>query len=368
VSERDLVFFCYSHQDARWLQAIRTALAPYSLDEKLKGWSDQEIEVGDLWDSVIVAALDRTRVGVLLISQDLFGSRYVREKELPALVDSAAAGLLTLVCVAVAAFDRALLANWRLDEFQFPLDPLQPLSARTGNRRERAVIEASIHIRDSYSRPGIKPIREVARGKVTSHGGRPRGVANSHSQEHASERAAGQLNGVPDLDLRHHVERSAPLWELRRLLLPGSNTTAQAEAVARPGRIGLHGMGGVGKSAVAQAVCHDPAVRSAFEDGIYWLTLGQQPDLLVEQTKLLLMLGAPAPVIGTTQEAKALLRKQAARKRMLLLVDDLWRAEHFQAFNILDDHGCVLVTTRDAGLLTLIGARKVRLECMTEPE
>lgn len=368
MSERDLVFFCYSHEDARWLQAIRKALAPYSLDEKLKGWSDQEIEVGELWDGVIMEALDRTRVGVLLISQDFFGSRYVREKELPTLLESAAAGLLTLVCVPVAAFDRNLLATWRLDEFQLPLDPLQPLSARTGNRRERAVIEVSIHIKDSYSRLGVKPMCEVAPGRVTSPEDPSRGLADSHSLESASERVAGLLSGVPDLDLRHHVERSAPLWELKQLVLSGSNRAALAAAVAPPGRIGLHGMGGVGKTEVAQAVCHDPAVRSAFEDGIYWLTLGQQPDLLVEQTKLLLMLGAPAPVVGTTQEARALLRKQVAGKRVLLVVDDLWLAEHFHTFDVLDDHGCVLVTTRDAVLLTLIGAHKVRLECMTEPE
>ena len=41
----------------------------------------------------------------------------------------------------------------------------------------------------------------------------------------------------------------------------------------------LHGMGGVGKSVLARALCDDPAVQAAFPDGILWATLGQTPDL-----------------------------------------------------------------------------------------
>ena len=36
----------------------------------------------------------------------------------------------------------------------------------------------------------------------------------------------------------------------------------------------LHGMGGIGKSVVARALCDDPAVQAAFPDGILWATLG----------------------------------------------------------------------------------------------
>ena len=41
----------------------------------------------------------------------------------------------------------------------------------------------------------------------------------------------------------------------------------------------LHGLGGLGKTTLARAACDDPAIRTAFPDGVLWATLGQQPDL-----------------------------------------------------------------------------------------
>jgi NB-ARC domain len=42
------------------------------------------------------------------------------------------------------------------------------------------------------------------------------------------------------------------------------------------GRLGLQGMGGIGKSVLASALAHRPEVRRAFPDGVYWITLGQE--------------------------------------------------------------------------------------------
>jgi hypothetical protein len=33
----------------------------------------------------------------------------------------------------------------------------------------------------------------------------------------------------------------------------------------------LHGMGGIGKTVLAQALCHDEVVQQAFPDGIIWV-------------------------------------------------------------------------------------------------
>jgi hypothetical protein len=83
MPERDLVFFSYNHTDSRWLEPIRSAIEPYVLDEKLKVWSDHQIEVGNRWNNEIQDALAKTRVAVLLLSQRFFASKYIREKELP---------------------------------------------------------------------------------------------------------------------------------------------------------------------------------------------------------------------------------------------------------------------------------------------
>ena len=43
--------------------------------------------------------------------------------------------------------------------------------------------------------------------------------------------------------------------------------------------VGIQGMGGIGKSVLAAAIARDPEVRQAFPGGVYWLTIGQKPDL-----------------------------------------------------------------------------------------
>jgi hypothetical protein len=41
------------------------------------------------------------------------------------------------------------------------------------------------------------------------------------------------------------------------------------------GRVGLQGMRSIGKSVLASALAHQPEVRRAFPDGVYWITLCQ---------------------------------------------------------------------------------------------
>ena len=51
-------------------------------------------------------------------------------------------------------------------------------------------------------------------------------------------------------------------------------------------KIGLWGMGGIGKSVVATAISRDTDIRKKFIDGIVWLTLGQKPNSIFRQLQL----------------------------------------------------------------------------------
>ena len=42
----------------------------------------------------------------------------------------------------------------------------------------------------------------------------------------------------------------------------------------------IHGLGAVGKSTLATALAYDGDVQSRFCDGILWVTLGQEPNIL----------------------------------------------------------------------------------------
>jgi hypothetical protein len=62
---------------------------------------------------------------------------------------------------------------------------------------------------------------------------------------------------------------------LRRGALLGDGSSR----LAITGR-GQAGPGGIGKTVLAAALTLDPAVRAAFPDGSFWLTVGQQPNPL----------------------------------------------------------------------------------------
>jgi NB-ARC domain len=52
---------------------------------------------------------------------------------------------------------------------------------------------------------------------------------------------------------------------------------------SRPGTLvvsAIYGLGGVGKSVIASALAHDAEVQGVCADGVLWVTLGQNPDIL----------------------------------------------------------------------------------------
>src|SRR5262245_28546247 len=157
MTERDIVFFSYNHDDSRWRDSIRAALEPYVLDQKLKVWSDSDIAVGNRWHDVIQNQLPRTRVAILLISQRFFASKYIREDELPRLLEDAAKDQLALVCVSVSEVDADLIQRRGLANYQFTVEPKRPLSARRGNQREKAIVKIAIDVVEAYRRRGSQP-------------------------------------------------------------------------------------------------------------------------------------------------------------------------------------------------------------------
>jgi hypothetical protein len=87
------VFICYAHQDnesadpdKRWLDRLLNYLNALELQGDLKLWSDQEQEIGDTWDREIKDQLHQVKAVVLLVSQSLLGSKYIKNTELPVLL------------------------------------------------------------------------------------------------------------------------------------------------------------------------------------------------------------------------------------------------------------------------------------------
>jgi hypothetical protein len=114
-------------------------------------------------------------------------------------------------------------------------------------------------------------------------------------------------------------------------------------------------MGGVGKTTVAIALCHDHDIRAAFPDGILWTTLGQHPDLLAVLSGWLQELGDYAFRPTAVESAAAHLRRVLQDKAVLLVIDDAWELPHARHLAVGGAKCCVLITTRDASIVKNLG-------------
>ncbi|MFO1054022.1 MAG: toll/interleukin-1 receptor domain-containing protein [Planctomycetota bacterium] len=157
-----VIFLSYSHADLEVCRALEKQLRPLLEQETdIELFLDERsIDAGDKWESRIEDALDRAIVAVLLISPDFLVSRYVREKEVPALAKAVEDGtciLLVSVVRPTAAYDKELVhctpdgKDVRLTPaaFQALHPPDQPLSRLEPAQREAVIAESARKIRDA---------------------------------------------------------------------------------------------------------------------------------------------------------------------------------------------------------------------------
>src|ERR1035437_1602641 len=178
----------------------------------------------------------------------------------------------------------------------------------------------------------------------------------------------GKLVAVPELP-PHYLDQPRRVAALRDILLADLRKPVVVSGAS--GRVGLQGMGGIGKSVLASALAHRPEVRRAFPDGIYWVTLGQEPNIADLQRSLARALGDDG-LFTSAEAGKERLRELVVERAALLVLDDVWHRGHAEAFNVMGARGRLLLTTRDAGLVTALAAKEnhyqVQLPTRTEAE
>ncbi len=130
----------------------------------------------------------------------------------------------------------------------------------------------------------------------------------------------------------------------------------------------LQGAGGFGKTALAKALCHHPRVEEAFDDGILWVTLGEQPgDLKGRIFDLIFAVTGQRPPVDELQTAIAELAKALGERRMLIVIDDVWDAAHLRPFLDGGPNCARMVTTRNQATVPAMAAT-VRVDAMQPDE
>jgi NB-ARC domain-containing protein/WD40 domain-containing protein/TIR domain-containing protein/apoptotic protease-activating factor 1-like protein len=353
TSVRDSVFISYSHRDAMWLESMLTFLKPFTRKGTLSIWNDTYIEIGGLWRREIDSGLQRAAIGLLLISPHFLASDFIMDVELPALVDAAERNLLKLVWVPISA------SHWRysqLVDYQAAWDPGQPLDALEEHRRNAALVQITervVEAAKAYATPpstvDATPLQEAR--AVPAIGSPPK------------KRGPGDLHDVPALP-PHFVHRTGELDQLRQSLL-GSGAGAVG-ITGELSRVGLHGLGGIGKTVLAAALARDEQVRQVFPDGVYWVTVGQSPDMPRLQSALLAETGAEYTSVKDTSHGRKLLAERLSGTAVLLVLDDVWDYRDALAFDVLGPTSRLLITTRDGAALTALGAHQQTVERLPE--
>jgi TIR domain-containing protein len=118
------VFISYSHKDAKWLEKLKLFLRPLEDQDLIRVWDDTEIQPGAQWLDEIQKALGSARVAVFLVTQDLLNSPFIRDRELPALLEAAnnRGCLIFWIAVSSTTFEDSPLAK-----FQGAIPPHTPL-------------------------------------------------------------------------------------------------------------------------------------------------------------------------------------------------------------------------------------------------
>jgi WD40 repeat protein len=315
-SQQINVFISYARRDAADLaMRLRTDLAGYGLDV----WLDTgRIDGGTTWTVEIEHAIDGSEVVLALLTPASYVSDICRAEQLRSLRRRKK----VIPVLALAGADVPLHL-----ETKHYRDFTKPAAYRAQMR---------LLLEDIRSGTGVVELR-------------PAFGSTSYVT-------------VPPLP-RNYLARPAAVTNLRdRVLIdepgPGIGLTA------------LRGMGGIGKSILAIALCRDEAVQQAFPDGIVWTTVGREPayPLITRMQEVRRALGDEPAAQESELQCIDRYRTTLQTKTALVVVDDVWRSKDIEPFLADAPRSRVLFTTRDASIAAATGAQEHEVGLLTIEE
>jgi tetratricopeptide (TPR) repeat protein len=168
------------------------------------------------------------------------------------------------------------------------------------------------------------------------------------------------LRATPPAPPPHFTGREDDLAKFTQILTSGQNVAITA----------LQGMGGIGKTALAQKLAE--RVRDQFPGGVLWRTLGPSADVL---TALDVWARHADPLANLTEFRRAEDRAEAVRPllarlgKLCVIIDDVWDAKSARILLVaLPPDSVVLITTRNAQLVGALGCHVERIDRLSPAE
>lgn len=267
--------------------------------------------------------------------------------------------------------DSDLFENWlREQRSRYEVEAAALWKGIMQHNQDKANLEQAIHAAQQWS--ALDPLQpEAISALLDLYSKALRRVDAIRSYHEYAKRLQEELGLEPDAHLRAKFEaaRSATISPNMTAAAPSSvhvlptrpalvigREQALAELKKRCGVDNrqeghalnvMQGWPGVGKSTIVAQLAHDPALEQAFPDGVLWVSLGEKPDIDASLNQWARALGL-SDEKSRPQRDKLSIKLKAAlsKRRMLLLVDDLWRTEDAQHFAIGGGDCVTLYTTR----------------------
>lgn len=117
---------------------------------------------------------------------------------------------------------------------------------------------------------------------------------------------------------------------------------AESQVSGEMAMVVVRGWPGVGKTTIARAFAHDSDMRRSFTDGVLWTSLGQSPSVRSVLNSWCQSLSLDPGEDSSDMQISERLAGCLATRRMLLIIDDVWR---------VDDAGLLLIGGRDCATL-----------------
>ena len=208
------IFIRYSHKDREWLERLRAQLAVLEQERLVAAWSDENIPQGEDWPQAIREALDAADIAVLLVSANFLSSQFIREKELPAMLERRRSRTLCVLPLVVTPCAWQLSPHLRGIEAR----PKHRDSVARGTPAEqegdlRDLTAGEDQIRDHVLPAFPRRLVSVITGQKWRDDRLDQELPEHRQQEYAGQRSQRQL---PDVFVVHHN------WQIYR------NATAQS--------------------------------------------------------------------------------------------------------------------------------------------
>jgi len=196
MNQRTKLFISYSHEDVRWLNAVKEQLAVLEQEGLLDVFEDTKLQAGEDWYERLHAELSSARIGLLLVSAPFLGSGFIRKEEIPKLFEKHGRGGMLIYPLLVRPCPWEQVA-W--------LSKLQ-MRPQDSKRRPKPISSHSSTSRDRVLADVATEIAQIIRGDLESTRSTGSSRSNTATYEHPSLESAASVSKEEAIRLRVEAE------------------------------------------------------------------------------------------------------------------------------------------------------------------